>query len=91
VGSPCQSWVTDTPACPPPHPTHSWITDTYELSKLKAYAEDAAFQEKWRAVKLEKKKKLAAYIKETFGDDVPLNALFDIQVRVSSMCSFCSL
>jgi hypothetical protein len=24
-----------------------------------------------------------AYIKETFGDDVPLNALFDIQVRVS--------
>jgi hypothetical protein len=59
---------------------HSWITDTYELSKLKPYAEDAAFQEQWRAVKLENKKKLAAYIKETFGDDVPLNALFDIQV-----------
>jgi starch phosphorylase len=59
----------------------NWITDTYELSKLKPYAEDAAFQEQWRAVKLENKKKLAAYIKETFGDDVPLNALFDIQIK----------
>jgi hypothetical protein len=73
------------PSPPPTHTyTHSWITDTYELSKLKAYAEDAAFQEKWRAVKLEKKKKLAAYIKETFGDDVPLNALFDIQVGMGA-------
>ena len=69
----------DAPRSPPPD--CSWITDTYELSKLKPYAEDAAFQEQWRAVKLENKKKLAAYIKETFGDDVPLNALFDIQVR----------
>lgn len=60
----------------------SWITDTYELAKLKPYAEDKAFQEQWRAVKLENKKKLAAYIKETFGDDVPLNALFDIQVSI---------
>jgi starch phosphorylase len=59
----------------------SWITDTYELSKLKPYAEDPAFQEQWRAVKLENKKKLAAYIKDTFGEDVPLNALFDIQIK----------
>ncbi len=81
------------PSCrstPSPTPTrpvclillfHSWITDTYERSKLAPYATDKAFQAKWRDVKQANKAKLAAYIKETFGDDVPLNALFDIQVR----------
>jgi glucan phosphorylase len=66
----------------------SWITDTYELSKLAKYAEDKAFQKKWIAVKQENKAKLAAVIKETFGDDVPLNALFDIQVGCFSCLLF---
>lgn len=34
-------------------------------------------------MKQDNKARLAAVIKETFGDDVPLNALFDIQVRHS--------
>jgi glucan phosphorylase len=64
----------------------SWITDTYELSKLAKYADDKAFHQKWRAVKQENKAKLAAVVKETFGDDVPLNALFDIQVGGGGCC-----
>jgi hypothetical protein len=32
-------------------------------------------------VKQENKAKLAGVVKDIFGDDVPLNALFDIQVR----------
>uniref|UniRef100_A0A383VH92 Alpha-1,4 glucan phosphorylase n=1 Tax=Tetradesmus obliquus TaxID=3088 RepID=A0A383VH92_TETOB len=59
----------------------NWITDTYELSKLAKYADDKAFHKKWRAVKQDNKARLAAVIKETFGDDVPLNALFDIQIK----------
>lgn len=63
----------------------SWITDTYELSKLAPYATDKSFQAKWREVKQANKAKLAAYVKETFGDDVPLNAMFDIQVGTLGM------
>jgi hypothetical protein len=63
----------------------SWITDTYGLQRLTPYATDKAFQAKWREVKQENKAKLAAYIKSQFGDDVPLNALFDIQVGCCSL------
>jgi starch phosphorylase len=51
------------------------------LQKLKKLASDATFQAKWKAVKQTKKAKLAAVIKQTHGDDVNMNALFDIQVR----------
>lgn len=60
---------------------NNWITDTYDLQRLTPYATDKAFQAKWREVKQENKAKLAAYIKSQFGDDVPLNALFDIQIK----------
>jgi len=63
----------------------SWITDTYDLQRLAPYATDKAFQAKWREVKQENKAKLAAYRRSQFGDDVPLNALFDIQVGHGSL------
>jgi hypothetical protein len=63
----------------------SWITDTYGLQRLTPYATDKAFQAKWREVKQENKAKLAAYIESQFGDDVPLNALLDIQVGCCSL------
>jgi starch phosphorylase len=68
--------------CPCAAPPCSWITDTYELSKLAKYADDKAFHKKWCAVKQENKAKLAGVVKGIFGDDLPLNALFDIQVRL---------
>lgn len=60
----------------------SWVTDTVQLQKLKKVSTDAAFQAKWKAVKQLKKAKLAAMIKQIHGDDVNMNALFDIQVCV---------
>jgi starch phosphorylase len=58
----------------------SWVTDTVQLQKLKKVSTDAAFQAKWKAVKQLKKAKLAAMIKQMHGDEVNMNALFDIQV-----------
>ena len=63
-----------------------WITQTKDLEGLRAFAGDAGFQKEWRAVKAAKKAKLAAYIKEKFGEDVNQNALFDIQVCVEGVC-----
>jgi hypothetical protein len=37
--------------------------------------------QKWRAVKLANKKRLAAYIQSIYGTEVNTDALFDIQVR----------
>jgi starch phosphorylase len=58
-----------------------WVSDTYELSGLRKFADDKAFREQWRSVKRQNKAKLAAYLKELTGDDVPLDALFDVQIK----------
>mmetsp|Transcript_11859 Transcript_11859/g.25461 ORF Transcript_11859/g.25461 Transcript_11859/m.25461 type:complete len:871 (-) Transcript_11859:450-3062(-) len=59
----------------------AWINDTEMLAELRKYASDKSFQAKWRAVKREKKAKLAELIKKQSGDDVNLDALFDIQIK----------
>lgn len=58
-----------------------WVKDYRELEKLAPFAEDAAFREKFAAIKLENKKKLAAYIKEHNGIEVDPNSLFDVQIK----------
>ena len=58
-----------------------WVKDYRQLEKLASYAEDAAFREKFAAIKLENKKKLAAYIKEHNGIEVDPNSLFDVQIK----------
>ncbi|MEW5319329.1 MAG: hypothetical protein WDW38_010488 [Sanguina aurantia] len=58
-----------------------WINNTEQLSGLRKHAEDKAFQAKWVAVKQARKVKLAALIKTITGDDVPVNAMFDIQIK----------
>lgn len=40
------------------------VNNLEELAKLRTYATDKGFQEKWRAVKRQKKVQLAAFIKE---------------------------
>ncbi|KAG1660964.1 hypothetical protein FOA52_005589 [Chlamydomonas sp. UWO 241] len=59
----------------------AWINNAEMLAGLRAYATDKAFQAKWRAVKLVRKHKLAAVIKERFGEDVNINSLFDIHIK----------
>lgn len=58
-----------------------WATDLTHLRKLDAYADDAAFQDRWRRVKQANKDRLAATIRSATGIVVDPAALFDIQVK----------
>jgi starch phosphorylase len=58
-----------------------WITDPTQLRGLEAHADDAAFQERWRRVKLSNKEALTARIHSATGIVVDPGALFDIQVK----------
>ncbi|MFC4347793.1 glycogen/starch/alpha-glucan phosphorylase [Kordiimonas lipolytica] len=58
-----------------------WVGDLSHISELVPYAEDKAFRDKFKAVKLENKKRLAAYIQSEVGIKVDPTALFDIQIK----------
>ena len=58
-----------------------WVKDANELEKLVQFAEDEEFCKSFKAVKLEKKKELAAYIKEHNNIDVDPESIFDVQVK----------
>jgi starch phosphorylase len=58
-----------------------WVTDLFELKKLESHADNPAFQEKWMAVKMQKKKYLAEYIRSRNGVIVNVDSMFDIQVK----------
>ncbi len=58
-----------------------WTTDLFELKKLIPLAEDAAFRQKWAAVKRQKKEQLAQYIFSRNGVEVDPDSMFDIQVK----------
>lgn len=58
-----------------------WITQLDELRKLEPFADDPAFQEKWRRVKRENKNDLATLILSRTGVAVDPDSLFDIQVK----------
>jgi starch phosphorylase len=58
-----------------------WITDLTKLERLAAHADDAAFRERWRAVKRINKENLARRIAERCGSAVDPAALFDVQVK----------
>jgi glycogen phosphorylase len=58
-----------------------WLTDLYELRGLEPLADDKAFQERWRDIKLANKQDLAALLKMRTGVEVNHESLFDIQVK----------
>lgn len=55
--------------------------DAERLTDLNAFADDAAFQEKFAAVKLQKKVALANHLKGCCGVSVDPAAMFDIQIK----------
>ena len=57
------------------------LDDEKELPKLAAHVDDAAFQEKFAAVKLANKQRLARLILDRMEVKVDPNALFDVQVK----------
>lgn len=60
---------------------NSWIKDAGELEALEKFAEDAAFREKFAAIKHENKLKLAKYIKDHNGIETDPDSLFDVQIK----------
>ncbi|MBB5399335.1 glycogen/starch/alpha-glucan phosphorylase [Paraburkholderia youngii] len=58
-----------------------WVTDLARLRELEAYADDAAFQQRWRSVKQSNKEVLAEHIRRVTGIGVDTAALFDVQVK----------
>ena len=58
-----------------------WKKDADELKKLAQFANDDAVLDRLLAVKHEKKKELAAYVKRTQNIDLDTHAVFDIQVK----------
>ncbi|MHB1308100.1 MAG: glycogen/starch/alpha-glucan phosphorylase [Limisphaerales bacterium] len=58
-----------------------WLRDLDRLRKLEPLADDAAFQDEWRAVKLTAKRALAALIEQRTGITVSPDSLFDVQIK----------
>ena len=58
-----------------------WVTDTDELRKLAEHATNPELQAEWKAAKLARKKICKDYIKKVTDIDVPIDSMFDIQVK----------
>jgi glycogen phosphorylase len=58
-----------------------WLRDLDQLRKLEPLADNDAFRQEWRAVKLTAKRALAALIQQRTGITVSPDSLFDIQVK----------
>ena len=59
----------------------AWITDLAELKGLMAFADDEAVLRRFMAIKRQKKKQLADYIRFNEGTTLDLDSIFDIQVK----------
>jgi starch phosphorylase len=58
-----------------------WGKNLDRLREIEQFADDAAFQTRWRGVKLERKQNLARYVDKRLGVAVDPSSLFDIQVK----------
>jgi starch phosphorylase len=63
------------------HLGSAWENDLEELERLKGAVEDPAFRQRFRAIKLDNKQRLAKVIHELVGVGVDTNSLFDVQVK----------
>ncbi|MDP3877462.1 MAG: glycogen/starch/alpha-glucan phosphorylase [Methylobacter sp.] len=60
---------------------NGWLTDLSLLNKLKPYAKDEAFCQKWHDIKQNAKQKLIDYKKLEHDVDFNVEAIFDVQVK----------
>jgi starch phosphorylase len=58
-----------------------WLRNLESLRQLEPYAENQAFREQWRAVKLTAKQRLADYVQRVTGVVIDPHSLFDMQVK----------
>jgi starch phosphorylase len=58
-----------------------WIKDLAELRRLEPLAEDAEFRARWRAIKLQNKRNLAALALERTGIRIDPDSMYDVLVK----------
>jgi glycogen phosphorylase len=58
-----------------------WAVDLDRMKALLPLAEDAAFREKFAAVKTANKQRMAAWLKKTHDVDIDPAAMFDVQIK----------
>ena len=58
-----------------------WLTDLTRLKQLEKFTDDAVFGERWREIKRENKRVLAARLLRTTGIAVDPDSMFDVQVK----------
>ncbi|THB63298.1 MAG: glycogen/starch/alpha-glucan family phosphorylase, partial [Desulfovibrio sp.] len=58
-----------------------WILDLDQLRKIEPLADDAKFRKKWREMRLQNKKELAAHVKKIMGMDLNLETMFDVHIK----------
>jgi starch phosphorylase len=58
-----------------------WVRDLERIRDLERWAGDAEFGERWRAIKLRNKARLADHIRFTQDIECDANSLFDVQVK----------
>jgi len=58
-----------------------WVADFSQIQQLKQYANDEAFQQKWRICKQENKQALALFVEKNTGVKFDVNMMFDVQVK----------
>ena len=58
-----------------------WIMNMEKIKDFEQYKDDKAVLQSLIDIKLENKKKLAAYIKEHYDIDVDVNSIFDVQIK----------
>ena len=58
-----------------------WKLDMMQIKKFEKYADDPKVLQALEDIKLENKKKLAAYIKEHNHIDIDVNSIFDVQIK----------
>ncbi|MFZ0468702.1 MAG: glycogen/starch/alpha-glucan family phosphorylase, partial [Thiogranum sp.] len=63
------------------HIGDGWVTQLDQLRRLAPYADDAVFRQRWHAVKLANKQRLAEMVERDCGVTFNTAALFDVQVK----------
>lgn len=58
-----------------------WIKDLYKLKKLEEFADNKAFLKNFREIKLNNKKKLTKFVKDTLNIELDPNSIFDVQIK----------
>ena len=58
-----------------------WVTDLTRLRALLPHADNAAFRQRWQAVKQANKRRLAALVERETGVRFMTEAMFDVQVK----------